>query len=278
MDCPVKPGNDKIKGMLVRILASLLFFAAPAPAFAWSADGHRAICMIAWEQMTDPAKAGVFGLLGISSEKEFVDACVWADQVAATRPEVAAWHGLSLPSAARDIDMARDCPAKTSCSVAQVERFAAVLKSAAPKTEKAEALKFLAHLVGELHQPLNIGFTDHLSGRQISGMFHGRPSNLHAVWDEGLLATFVSPGKDAAKVIFEVSAWTGRLYGADKKTPVAWANETLWVTVAPPTGYLGNQGGDFFGERYIRQNRSIALEQIDKAGVRLADMLNEALK
>jgi hypothetical protein len=49
----------------------------------------------------------------------------------------------------------------------------------------------------------------------------------------------------------------------------------LWVAVAPPTGYLGNSGGDFFGDRYIRQNRPVALEQIDKAGVRLADVLNE---
>lgn len=65
------------------------------------------------------------------------------------------------------------------------------------------------------------------------------------------------------------------MYGADKKTPLAWANETLWVTVSPPTGYLGNAGGDFFGDRYIWQNRPVALEQIDKAGVRLADVLNE---
>jgi hypothetical protein len=228
--------------------------------------------------MTDSAKKGVFALLGISTEKEFTESCLWADEIAKTRPEVAAWHGISLPKAERQFDLARDCPAKTSCSVAQVEKHAAVLKSTAPKAEKADSLRFLAHLIGELHQPLNIGFTDHLSGRQISGMFHGLPSNLHAVWDNGLIATFVSPGKDNAKLIYEVSAWTGRLYGADKKTPLAWANETLWVAVAPPTGYLGNQGGDFFGDRYIRQNRTIALEQIDKAGVRLADMLNEALK
>lgn len=278
MDCPDTPGNDKMEGMPVRLLACLLLFAAPTPALAWSADGHRAICMIAWEQMTDGAKNGVRALLDISTEKEFTESCLWADAVAKTRAEVAAWHHISLPKAARAFDLARDCPATTSCSVAQVEKHAAVLKSAAPKAERADALKFLAHLVGDLHQPLNITFTDHLGGRQISGMFHGMSSNLHAVWDHGLLATFAAPGKEGARVIYEVAAWTGRLYGADKKTPLAWANETLWVTVAPPTGYLGNQGGDVFDDRYIRQNRSVALEQIDKAGVRLADMLNEALK
>jgi hypothetical protein len=106
-------------------------------------------------------------------------------------------------------------------------------------------------------------------------MFFGSSSNLHDVWDRGLIASLARPGKDSAATTFNAAAWTGRLYGADKKTPLAWANETLWVAVAPPTGYLGNRGGDFFGDRYIRQNRPVALEQIDKAGVRLADVLNE---
>ena len=260
-----------------RFLATLALIALPMPVFAWSADGHRAVCLLAWEQMTGAAKSRALELLGASGEKEFADVCPWADEILGARPETSHWHGVSLPTAARFFDMMQDCP-QSNCVIAQVEHHVAVLKSAAPRAEKAESLRFLAHLVGDLHQPVNIGFTDHLSGRQISGMFHGRLTNLHAVWDQGLLATFVPPGKDGAKIIFDVSAWTGRLDGADKKTPLAWANETVWVAIAPPTGYLGNQGGDFFGEHYIRQNRTIALEQIDKAGVHLADMLNEALK
>jgi hypothetical protein len=263
-----------------RIIASLVVLAcaAPSPAAAWGRDGHRAVCLVAWEQLTDGAKARVSELLAVSTDMAFAETCVWADEIAKTRPETAAWHGIALPKDARAFDLARDCPAPSSCVVEQVERHAAVLISAAPKQARADALRFLAHLIGDLHQPLNIGFTDHRSGRQISGMFHGFASNLHDVWDRGLISTLVPPGKDGAPIIFNASAWTGRLYGADKKTPLAWANETLWVTVAPPTGYIGNPGGDVFGERYIRQNRPVALEQIDKAGVRLADMLNDALK
>lgn len=258
------------------LLAALLF-TLPAPAFAWGPDGHRAVCLVAWELVNEPARTRIFDLLDISTEKQFIDTCTWADTILAERPATAAWHTVSLPKDARAFDMARDC-AKENCVIAQVERHAATLKTTAPKAQKAEALKFLSHLVGDLHQPLNIVFTDHRPGKQISGMFHGFPSNLHAVWDTQLLSTIVPPDKDPAQAIFTAAAWTGRLYGADKKTPLAWANETLWITVSPPTGYLGNPGADVFGERYIRQNRPTALEQIDKAGVRLADMLNDSMK
>lgn len=257
------------------IAALIVLLMGAMPARAWSPDGHRAVCMVAWEQVNPGAKAQVLALLDSSADTEFYEACVWADTILKERPATASWHAMRLPKAAREFDLARDCAGPESCVVAQVEKHTATLKSNAPKAQKAEALKFLAHLIGDLHQPANIAFTDQLPARQISGMFFGSSSNLHDVWDRGLIASLARPGKDAATTIFNAAAWTGRLYGADKKTPLAWANETLWVTVSPPTGYLGNAGGDFFGDRYIRQNRPVALEQIDKAGVRLADVLNE---
>lgn len=260
--------------MWERIVFVLLLIGA-APAQAWDRDAHRAVCAVAWDHISHPARQQIFALLDISDENQFAETCTWAGDIAKERPETAAWHGMSLPKNERAFDLARDCK---DCVIAQIERHMDVLKSGAPKAARAEALKFIAHLVGDIHQPTNITFTDHLSARQISGLFHGRPSNLHEVWERGLLATLGSPRKDGAKVIYDASAWMGRLYGGDRKTPLAWANETLWIAVAPPTGYLGNPGGDFFGERYIRQNRQIALEQIDKAGFRLGGMLNETLK
>jgi hypothetical protein len=258
--------------------AFLLLLLCAGPARAWDRDGHRAICMIAWELLAEPARKQTSALLDISTDAQFAETCTWADDIIKERPATAAWHGVSISKDSREIVLARDCKEPGSCVIAQIEKQAAILKSAAPKPERAEALKFLTHLVGDLHQPINIGFTDQRSGRQISGMFHGRPSNLHEVWDTGLLATYVPAGKNAAVAIYNASAWMGRMYGGDRKTPLSWANETLWITAAPPTGYLGNGGGDFFGERYIRQNRQTALEQIDKAGFRLSELLNETWK
>ena len=212
------------------IVALILLVVGAAPARAWSPDGHRAVCMVAWEQVGAPAKAQVLALLDISADTDFYEACVWADTIVKERPATAAWHGMRLPKTARAFDMTRDCAEPESCAVAQIDRHAATLKSDAPKAQKAEALKFLSHLIGDLHQPANITFTDQLPARQISGMFFGSSSNLHDVWDRGLIATIARPGKDVATTIVNAAAWTGRMYGADKKTPLAWANETLWVT------------------------------------------------
>lgn len=267
-----------MQAMWIRSLLVAALCVTSQDGFAWGRDGHRAICLIAWEQLNPTTKTQVLDLLDITTDDQFADACTWADAIVKERPETASWHTASLPSAAREFDMARDCKAPASCVIEQVGRHAAVLRSDAPKMVKAEALKFLAHLIGDLHQPLNIGFTDHLPARQISGQFMGLSTNLHAVWDAGLLRTRVPPGEDGGRIIFNDAAWAGRMYGAHKKTPLEWANETLWITVSPPTGFLGNKGGDVFNDNYIRQNRPVALEQIDKAGVRLADVLNGALR
>lgn len=129
--------------------------------------------MVAWEQVNVTAKAQVLTLLDTAADTDFYEACVWADATLKDRPATAAWHGMKLPKAARAFDMARDCAGPESCAVAQIEKHTATLKSSAPKAQKAEALKFLAHLIGDLHQPANIAFTDQLPARQISGMFFG---------------------------------------------------------------------------------------------------------
>jgi len=268
--------SKPIAGTIFALVFAMAVF-APGRAGAWGREGHRAICMVAWEQVKEPTRQKVFALLDVASEEEFVSACTWADEIIAARPDTAAWHGATLPAGARSFDLARDCPKPASCVIEQVERQAAMLKSTAPKAQRADALRFLAHLIGDLHQPMNIAIAGQLAPRRVSGMFNGTPSNLHAVWETGLTGTMAGLDKDPARAIFKAAAWMGRLYGADKKTPLEWANETVWITVGPATGYIGNPGGDFFGERYVRQNRSVALEQIDKAGVRLADMLNDAL-
>jgi hypothetical protein len=262
----------------VAVAVCLRVAADAAPAQAWGRDGHKAVCHIAWEQLTEVAKNNILDLLNITTEYEFANACLWADEVKAQRPETAGWHGFSMPMDARTVDLARDCPPPASCVVEQVARHAAVLQSDAPPAERAEALKFLAHLVGDLHQPMNITLIGNLPSDKISGMFLNRPTTLRAVWDDGLIHTVVAPGRDAALTITDAAAWTGRLFGANKKTPLEWATETMWVALTPATGYLNNRGGDFFDERYIRQNRPVAFEQIDRAGVRLADLLNDALK
>lgn len=261
---------------LVALLCAALA-TVPVPAWSWDRAGHRAACAQAWEEMTAPARAAVQNLLDVTTAEQFAQTCTWADEVAVQRPETAAWHIITLPKNARAIDLARDCPKPESCVVEQIERHAAIVASDAPKAERAEALKFLAHLMGDVHQPLHVAFAEDAGGQKIAITFLGRPTNMHALWDSELLNAPNPPSRGYTPFLKQM---TDR-YNRERWTTGDvrdWAQETLWIMRAPPTGYVGNPGGLEFDDLYVKQNYLIATEQLEKAGVRLAFLLNDLFR
>jgi hypothetical protein len=157
----------------------------PARAAAWGNAGHRIIARVAWEYLTPRAKEAVTRLLG---KEDLASASTYADDVRSLRPETTAWHFVEMPRNAQSYVPTRDCveTARGDCAVAVVERLGKVLTSNDVKTtdeERAEALKFLVHLIGDLHQPLHCGYKDDAGGNKIRVVFFGNVTNLHAVWD-----------------------------------------------------------------------------------------------
>jgi hypothetical protein len=248
----------------------LLFLGIATPAFAWSGDGHRVVCTIAWDETTAATHAGIGALLDIKSKEQFIEACQWLDTQANTQ----SWHKISVPKSAREIDRARDCAA--GCALTHVERSLEVLRSKAPKAQRAEALKVLAHLIAELHQPLNVAFSEDGGGETIKGTFRGRAVTLRALWEKELLATILNPDSpNGFLTVYGYFSLDGRAPRLGASTPFDWATETFWIMRTPATGYVGNPGGLDYDDTYVQQNRRIALEQLDKAGVRLATLLTE---
>jgi hypothetical protein len=268
-----------IEGMTMRLacLGGFLIGAVAGTAHAWDAAGHRAVCMKAWQEMNEPARTAVSDLLDIASADAFASTCAWADDITDERPETGPWHVIHIPKEAREIDLARDCRQPASCVVDQIERHLSTVAAGAPKAARAEALKFLAHLVGDLHQPLHVAFAEDRGGEDITITFLGRKTNMQALWDSVLLAAPDPPSRGYTPFLQQM---TDR-YNRERWTvggPRDWALETLWIMRAPPTGYVGNPGGLAFDEIYVKQNYLVAVDQIDKAGVRLGAMLNEAFK
>jgi hypothetical protein len=252
-----------------------LFYTGSAS--AWGRGGHRAICVTAWSDFSEDTRAQVRSLLDLQGADQFAEACFWADDVRLKRPKTGPWHYVNIPKDARSIELERDCRAPASCLIEQIERQAVRLSSGAPKWERAEALKYLAHFVGDLHQPLHVGFAEDRGGNEISLRFLGRKTNMHALWDWGLLETPAPPADvtyphlKAALHKLQRSRWS-------KGSVHDWAQETLWVMRAPATGYVGNPGGLDFGDVYVSQNQPVARAQIEKAGLRLAALLNSLFK
>ena len=146
--------------------------------------GPSDCCTIAADQLTPAAKLQVQQLLGTDDAATvMMDVSTWADEIRLQRPNTAPWHFVNIPVGAAGYNRARNCP-HDDCVVAQIERDARIVDDrqlAAPI--RAEALRFLIHLVGDLHQPLHAADNGDRGGNQVHVLSRRRNTNLHAVWD-----------------------------------------------------------------------------------------------
>lgn len=248
---------------LLLVLATLF---VPQRASAWGTEGHRRICELAWDELQPAAERGVRRALGVETREAFAARC--------THPEILPHDLMGLPANAREIDFARDCPAGRTCPVLEIERASADLTAQSAPPD--EAILRLAHFIGEVHQPLSVGYTADRNGLDIPATFLGRPTTMHAIWNDELVTVPAPPR--AADTAFDLRVITTFLDRSrwTLSPPRAWAVESYWIMRTPATGYLGNPGGLAFDEVFVAQNKLTAMDQIEKAGIRLAHTLNRA--
>ncbi len=250
-------------------LAAFLIFTvttAPQLARAWGTVGHGLICEQAWDELQTAAERGVRAALRVNSKEEFAARCQHA--------EIGPADLMSLPAGARDVNYERDCPDSRSCPAREIERAFADIS--AQRGDVGEAILRLAHFTGEVHQPLSVGYAADRNGLDTPAIFLGRATNMHAIWNDELVAAPRAP--QAADTGFDLRVITNYLERPQwtQSTPLAWATESYWIMRTPATGYLGNPGSLAFDEVYVAQNKLTAMEQIEKAGIRLSHLLNRA--
>src|SRR5262245_13926590 len=147
------------------LLLLLLAAASSARALAWGAQGHRLVALIAAERLTPTATQNVAWLLGSES---LADVSSWADQYVEGNYQTFSWHFVNIPANATGYVRERDCPRQPSvgagsradkwrdCAVDRIlynqERLADAMLD---RADRAIALKFLVHVVGDLHQPFH---------------------------------------------------------------------------------------------------------------------------
>ena len=152
-----------------------------------------------------------------------------------------------------------------------IARFERILADpAAPKVERQQALKWLVHLVGDIHQPLHVGRGDDRGGNEVVVLWFGEPSNLHSVWDSGLIGRAELSSTELAEKVDiataeEVKAWQA-------STPLDWAGES---SASLDKLYLiGDRKLSF---RYVFDQWPTVEKRIAQAGVRLAGLLDRLL-
>src|SRR5215469_2547710 len=163
--------------------AALLAFHLPL--LAWGPEGHDLVARIADAQLTPAARTQVAAILGPGVTMASVSS--WADSVRRDRPDSGPWHYVDIPIDKKHLDMARDCP-KGACVIHAIEDFEAQLRDPnTPPAKRKEALMFLIHFIGDMHQPLHSSDNKDKGGNDTHVVFNGRPGNLHGLWDSGLL-------------------------------------------------------------------------------------------
>lgn len=275
---------------------ALLALAASTPPLAvptsWSADGHQIVCQIAWERLTPNTKAEVARLIELDSEYDsFAMACVWADavrsQIREGRPDVLRFapytpsHYMNTPMGSRGVD-AEHCTytspdgIRSPCVLDAIGEFADSLVNSEDDRHRLEALKFIGHFVGDVHQPLHAGYGEDRGGNDVEVSVMGRPgSNLHAVWDGFFIA---HQERDWAQYTGDLGA---RIHPVDELLwgsldPLVWANESFRIVEDDLYREVEASGG-YVGQLYFDRHIGTVERQLRKAGVRLALLLNSLL-
>jgi hypothetical protein len=178
--CPLL--YDRVIFVTAGFLAVIL--AMPQAALAWGREGHEIIVIVAEHYMRPTTAARMQELLAPETPEE---ASAWADEYRHDHRETGPWHYIDIPLADSRVDLARECR-NGDCVIAKTGQFLAVLKDPkADKDAKAQALKFVIHFVGDMHQPLHDEDNGDKGGNTRYVIFEGHPDNLHWVWDTGLL-------------------------------------------------------------------------------------------
>ena len=260
---------------IVVVLVSWLCAFVPAQALAWGQEGHSIIAEIAQRRLTPEAADAVQLLLGKGHSLAGVSS--WADDVRSRRKETAPWHYVDIPLHSTGLDMKRDCP-MGNCLIGKIKDFREIWRDPGHESRR-EALLFLVHFVGDLHQPLHCEDHDDQGGNKVPVWAWGRETNLHAIWDSGILDHM--PEEDSlfwtlseAETPAHVTEWSGG-------TVAQWAEESFHLAQGTAYGLLPREQQDglvSLPESYERAAQPVIELQLEKAGARLAAILNESVR
>ena len=255
---------------MIRLFAALLL---AAPAWPWGPEGHRLVAEIAGRHLKAAAKAEIQRLLPEGETLESI--APWADEVRPQRRETAPWHYINIPLEAAKGEWRPYCP-NDECIVTAIRRFAARLADRKlARAEREEALRFLVHFVGDLHQPLHCGDRRDRGGNDVPVIFRQRATNLHSIWDTPLLLEALRREGVREKLLMPADETEMKSVAAGG--PEEWVWESHGFSRDAAYAALTAERPALLGDEYAEQAYPVVERQIRAAGLRLAAMLNAAL-
>ncbi len=262
--------------LLAAALAPALF-SLPSTAHAWGAQGHRLVGRVAETRLNDTARAEVARLLAGEADPTLSGVAPWADQLRATDRDLgrrsAGWHYVNIAEDDCHYVAARHCP-NGNCVVEALQAQTAILADRSRSdADRAQALKFVVHLVGDLHQPMHAGYGHDKGGNDFQLQFGNRGTNLHSLWDSGLLNTRRLDDDGYLQVLQALPRPRVASRVNLRNDAPAWAEASCRIAVAPGVYPASRKLGAEYTEHY----RPVAERELRLAGERLARLLNSVI-
>jgi hypothetical protein len=264
------------------------------PARGWTITGHSVVVDLAARHLSLGAIEKIGELLDRKLD-ELADISAWADDIVRERPETEPWHTVEIPHDGDGYVRERDCQ-NSDCIVERISDFARMLADGrASAQQRAEAVKFLIHLVGDIHVPFH-AYAPGTPEDPWKGWgswegpwlrIDGKTSELHNWWDWHFVAR-LGPNRHAiaAKLAAQITASDREAW--QRGSPADWANESFQIarefvskhrlrSRAPPQGATGDSP-IVLDDTVAEEGTAIVAQRLKMAGVRLAWILNSALE
>ncbi len=275
--------------LIVALVCWLVLLAFPPSAHAWGEQGHRISGLVAQELLTPQAKLRVKAIMGnldLATASLFLDINKFS--LSQKIPGSREWHYNDRPVCDDKVALAEYC-LLGNCASTQIRRhYRALIDEHSSAPERVFAIRVLAHLVGDVHQPLHASDHDDRGGNDVPVAFtvkgKHRSVNLHAAWD----TEFVRAAFDTLdeRVIAKrlVQQFAAQIPGWQSGAGAAWLKESY--ALAQQAAYFklpgfecdkeaGAQRVDLPDE-YVARAVEIIPEQLAKSGARIAYLLNRA--
>lgn len=253
----------------MKLFFAILFISQSA--LAWGPIGHRVVGEIAQKRLNPSVAKKVAEIL---ENRTLADVSTWADLMRSDPvwKKAGPWHYVNIEDGKKYKDRA---PFKGGDVIWAIEHFSAVLNNEKSSTkDKKEALSFIVHFYGDIHQPLHVSRRSDYGGNKIALKWFGKKTNLHEVWDEKIIE-------------LEQLSYTEYVDYIDKsnhENEKNWAKEPLmtWVQesfdMRPLVYDLPKKFEANWEYQYRFKTHHALNERLLKAGIRLAFWLNENLK
>ena len=318
---------DILRAAAFACVGCLAMMCLPAPAHAWGCEGHQVIALLAEKHLTPhalemakktlaegPIDPALSRFCKEGAEDPLANASTWPDDIRSQRPESSPWHYVDIPLGTKRRDVEKYCDPKEGCVTRAIREQLAVLRSStATPQQRGDALRFVIHFVGDLHQPLHAITNDDQGGNCVPVAFfdlapqlrnpqtESYAPNLHAVWDTNILGR-ATTGKTAEQVAAELdSSFRQKIArwqkGAPKVDAWAWESYELAskdaygklparIAVESPKPVKSCADDDHISARMLKLNERltdpyenmaipIVRQRLAQAGARLALLLNQ---